>query len=148
MVVGIDTYHDSASKGRSVCGFISSTNASLTRYFSQTAFHHTGQEMANNITTCMTGALRKFVEVNKTLPERIIVYRDGVGDGQLGVVVEHEIPQFLSAFKSANADFNPKFAMVVVKKRINTRLFSHSRGQYINPLPGTVVDTEVTKPEW
>ena len=31
MVIGIDTYHDSASKGRSAGGFIASMNATLTR---------------------------------------------------------------------------------------------------------------------
>ena len=31
MVVGIDSYHDSASRGRSVGGFIASTNNTLTR---------------------------------------------------------------------------------------------------------------------
>ena len=42
----------------------------------------------------------------------------------------------------------PGFAIVVVKKRINTRLFGIGREQLINPLPGIVADTEVTKPEW
>ena len=28
-------------------------------------------------------ALRKYNEVNQALPDRIIVYRDGVGDGQV-----------------------------------------------------------------
>ena len=43
----------------------------------------------------------------------------------------------------------PKFAVVVVKKRINTRLFApDQRGQPSNPLPGTVVDDQVTKPDW
>ena len=32
MVVGIDTYHDTSSRGRSVGGFIASTNATLTRW--------------------------------------------------------------------------------------------------------------------
>ena len=31
MVVGIDTYHDTSSRGRSVGGFIASTNPTLTR---------------------------------------------------------------------------------------------------------------------
>ena len=31
MVVGIDTYHDTSSRGRSVGGFIASVNASLTK---------------------------------------------------------------------------------------------------------------------
>lgn len=48
---------------------------------------------------------------------------------------------------------SPRFAIVVVKKRINTRLFGmvrdqSGREQLTNPLPGTVADTEVTKPEW
>ena len=41
----------------------------------------------------------------------------------------------------------PKLSVVVVKKRINTRIFHDSRGLN-NPPPGTVIDTEVTKPEW
>ena len=32
MVIGVDTYHDSASKGKSVGGFIASTNSTFTRY--------------------------------------------------------------------------------------------------------------------
>ena len=44
--------------------------------------------------------------------------------------------------------YRPRFAIVVVKKRINTRLFGIGREQLVNPLPGTVADTEVTKPEW
>ena len=38
--------------------------------------------------------------------------------------------------------------MIVVKKRISTRLFAEQHGQYANPMPGTVVDTVVTRPEW
>ena len=41
----------------------------------------------------------------------------------------------------------PKFTFIVVKKRINTRIFLHGR-QIDNPPPGTVVDTHITKPEW
>lgn len=48
-----------------------------------------------------TGALAKFHETNGCLPERIIVYRDGVGDGQLAAVHEHEVSQMLEAFKAA-----------------------------------------------
>lgn len=45
--------------------------------------------------------------------------------------------------------FRPKVAVVVVKKRINTRFFAKGGGPGLtNPPPGTVVDSEVTKPEW
>lgn len=55
MVVGIDTYHDSAKKGRSVGGVICSTNNLLTRYYSRTTFQHTGEELVNGIVTSMRG---------------------------------------------------------------------------------------------
>lgn len=38
--------------------------------------------------------------------------------------------------------------VVVVKKRINSRFFAKVGPQLSNPPPGTVIDTEVTKPEW
>jgi len=57
----------------------------------------------------------------------IVLFRDGVGDGQLSFTVEHEVPQFLSAFDAVvlpdGAIYAPKFTMVIVQKRINTRFF-------------------------
>lgn len=35
---------------------------------------------------------------NGTLPERIIVYRDGVGDGMMHTVAQYEVPQMTSCF--------------------------------------------------
>jgi aubergine-like protein len=38
------------------------------------------------------GALSKFMEHNQgSLPKRIVIYRDGVGDGQLAYVHQHEV---------------------------------------------------------
>ena len=42
----------------------------------------------------------------------------------------------------------PKVAVVVVKKRINSRFFANDRGGLGNPMSGTIVDTEATRPEW
>ena len=47
-------------------------------------------------------AVKKFHEKNGgRFPETVIVYRDGVGDGQLDMVLEQEIPQFKAAFTEA-----------------------------------------------
>lgn len=43
---------------------------------------------------------------------------------------------------------SPKLSVVVVKKRIATRFFANIGGKTTNPVPGTVIDTEVTRPEW
>jgi aubergine-like protein len=148
MVVGMDTYHDSAKKGRSVGAFIATMNKHLTRYYSRCTFQHNMQELTDGLKVCMAASLQQYHQLNGALPERIAMYRDGVGDGQLAAVVEHEIPQLLESFKRVGADYLPKVTVTVVKKRINTRFFAKVRPNIQNPPPGTVVDTEVTKPEW
>lgn len=45
-----------------------------------------------------SACLKRYYEINKAYPAKIIVYRDGVGDGQLPAVVEHEVPQFDDCF--------------------------------------------------
>lgn len=36
--------------------------------------------------------MKKYNEIMKSKPGTVIVYRDGVGEGQLDYVKEHEIP--------------------------------------------------------
>ena len=57
MVVGIDTYHDSAKKGRSVAGYVASMNKSLTRYYSRVAFQHNHQELLDGLVVCTKGII-------------------------------------------------------------------------------------------
>lgn len=150
MVIGIDTYHDSLQKGRSVGGFVASTNATLTKYYSRVTFQHTGMELIDGLKTAMTAALKKYGELNGVLPDRIIVYRDGVGDGQLKTVVGHEVPQLKASFQELASGYAPKFAVVIVKKRISARIFDKTNGDVnlSNPPPGTVVDSVITKKQW
>lgn len=63
-------------------------------------------------------------QANRTFPSRIVMYRDGVGDGQLGVVRDFEVPQFYKLFTSIRSDYKPKLTYNVVQKRINTRIFA------------------------
>ena len=44
--------------------------------------------------------------------------------------------------------YRPKLTVVVVKKRICSRFFARMDGKLANPPPGTVIDTDVTRPEW
>lgn len=55
MVVGIDSYHDSSKKGRSVGGVIASMNTALTRYYSRCTFQHNMQELLDGLKVCMKG---------------------------------------------------------------------------------------------
>jgi aubergine-like protein len=93
MVIGIDVFHDNARGRRSVLGFVSSTNKTFTRWFSRVTIQDMNQEIGDGLKICFQNALSKYHELNNTLPDRIIIYRDGVGDGQMNMVYDFEVPQ-------------------------------------------------------
>jgi len=149
MVVGFDSHHDSSSKGQSVGGFVASMNRTLTRYYSRPTRQHSHMELADGLKTCMMAALKEWKDKNDNqFPEKIIFYRDGVGDGQLEAVSKHELGQIMAAFRAVSPDYDPKWACVVVKKQINQRFITQQGSQFANPPPGTIIDSDVTKPEW
>jgi len=39
-----------------------------------------------------------LLQVNGALPEKIVVFRDGVGDGDMRMISDFEIPQFFEGF--------------------------------------------------
>ncbi|KAM9858804.1 piwi-like protein 1 [Aulostomus maculatus] len=148
MIVGIDCYHDTAAGKRSIGALVASLNQAMSRWFSMCVLQHKGQEIMDGLKKALTGALKDYLKINNCLPSRIIVYRDGVGDGQLHSVVNFEVSQIMDAIKAMGSDYMPKLSVVVVKKRISSRFFAHLNGKVSNPPPGTVVDTDVTRPEW
>ena len=51
-------------------------------------------------------------------------FRDGVGDGQINYVLEHEIKAIEKCFQAAGINQSElKFTYIIVSKRINTRFF-------------------------
>ena len=86
--------------------------------------------------------------MNNTYPGKIIIYRDGVSDGQLPLVKEYEIPQIYKAFELISPEYKPLVAVVIVKKRGNARFFAKQNTEITNPPCGSVIDTVVTRSEW
>ncbi|XP_031705377.1 piwi-like protein 1 [Anarrhichthys ocellatus] len=148
MIVGIDCYHDTIAGKRSIGALVASLNQGMSRWYSKCVLQHKGQEIMDGLKLALCGALKDYLKFNNCLPSRIIVYRDGVGDGQLHSVVNYEVSQIIESIKSMGQDYEPKLSVVVVKKRINSRFFAQIHGKVLNPPPGTIVDSEVTRPEW
>jgi len=69
-------------------------------------------------------------------PTTVIVYRDGVGDGQLDIVKDTEVVQVKKALPHAKVIF------CVVMKRISERFFIQTADKSIcgNPIQGTIVN--------
>ena len=170
MVVGIDIYHDATRKGGSIAGVVCSMNDACTKYFSLSVEQKQGQEIMDALRIAFIEGLIKYWEANQRWPNQIVVFRDGVGDGQLEATEKHEAEQFQRVFFNGSGhnggasevskmqsklsemipdNYKPGFAFVVVQKRINTRILSvvrkGNRSDYANPPPGTVVDHTVTR---
>lgn len=149
MIIGFDVCHDTREKSKSFGAMVASmyaANAKHPKYFSTVNQHCNGEELSNFIAQNVIKSLHAYrSDYNNTLPQRIIMYRDGVGEGQLKYVYDHEIravkEKLHLAFKDLSAP--PRFTFCVVSKRINTRLF-HGKE---NPKPGTIVDDVITLPE-
>ncbi|XP_062594439.1 piwi-like protein 1 [Saccostrea cucullata] len=144
MVVGIDVYHDKAQNKRSIAGFVASTNKMCSRWYSKTVLQMPGQELIDGLKLCMTSSIRKYHEVNHVFPEKIVVFRDGVGDGDLKYI-DHEIQQLQQCFGNFGGEYAPKLSVVIVQKRINARIFLKGDRGFDNPPPGTIVDHTITR---
>lgn len=135
MIVGIDVCHDTQSNRgvgkRSVVGFCASTNDKYTKYFSTVKFQGVGQEIVEQLAECFEEALENYRQLNGGYPEQVIVYRDGVGDGQFKWVLDSEMPQIKRVMNQKQPSM--KLTVIIVQKRIHLRMFDytpdHKKGQ-------------------
>ncbi|KAL1117937.1 hypothetical protein AAG570_004251, partial [Ranatra chinensis] len=144
MVVGYDVCHDTSNKGRSFGAMVASLNKGLSRYYSAVSPHTNGEELSNDLSVNISKAVMKYKECNEGLaPSCIIIYRDGVGEGQIPFVYNHEVNVVKDKLASLYGGQCPRFAFVIVTKRLNTRLFLAGK----NPPPGTIADKCITSPD-
>ncbi|KAF7287303.1 hypothetical protein GWI33_001668 [Rhynchophorus ferrugineus] len=136
MVCGIDVYH--GTQNQSVCGFVCNVNEHFTRWFSSAIFQ--SKELGDFYQIAFTRALEEYKSHCAAYPSKIIIIRDGVGDGQLDYCKQYELRQFENVLKSF--DIEATICFIVVQKRINTRLFAENAK---NPPPGTIVDHTITR---
>nr|XP_023021942.1 piwi-like protein Ago3 [Leptinotarsa decemlineata] len=138
-ICGIDVYH--GSPGNSVCGFVGSLNESISRWYSTAIFQE--RELSDFYKIAFTKYLEKYRNANGFFPSKIVIIRDGVGDGQLAHCKRYEIEQLESVLKQFQLE--TKLCFIIVQKRINTRIFNFGRDGCENPPPGTVLDHTVTR---
>lgn len=147
MVCGVDVYHDSLrSSKNSVLALVSALNSQQTRFYSQARKHRVGQELGDTLSTCLMESIKQWHKFNNSLPVNIVLFRDGVGDGQLSTVQQFEVSQYRSVFSTFGEDYKPNLYVIVVQKRINTRIFANRNDGRVkgNAPPGAVVDHTVT----
>lgn len=156
MLVGIDVTHPSpgsTSSAPSVAGIVASIDASLAQWPAEIRIQPARQEMVADLDNLLCSRIKLWAKHNKNMyPENIVVYRDGVSDGQYDTVIDSELPLLKKACEAVYPASDtkkglPRMAIVVVGKRHNTRFYPTNEhdADRANPKPGTVVDRGVTE---
>lgn len=158
MVVGIDVTHPSpgsSPNAPSIAGMV----ANIDKLFGQWPAtiriqSRARKEEADNLTEMLKHhlALWKTKGKHQSLPENILVFRDGVSEGQYDKVIDEELPQLQKACKELYPPTDqkkslPRFTIIIVGKRHHTRFYPTSdqtADRFSNTKPGTVVDRGVT----
>ncbi|GBE85375.1 Piwi-domain-containing protein [Sparassis crispa] len=107
------------------------------------------KEMVEKLDDLMVERLLLYQKKNKSLPERIFVYRNGVSEGEYNLVLQHELPKLLVAFKkvSPEALYRPKLTITVCGKTRRARIIPmdyNVMDHKGNTQPGTVIDKGIT----
>lgn len=146
MTIGFDVCKDSRNRNVSYGALVANMFIDgKVHYFSCVSTHSTGEELSNHFGQNIVKALRNFRDIAGILPAKILIYRDGVGDGQIRYIQETEIQTLREQLDQMYKGDKYELVFIVVSKRINTRLFTAARPS--NPKSGTVVDSTITLPE-
>lgn len=121
---------------------VASLDKELTKYYSTTNSHTDGDELSQTFAVNIHKAVMAYRMQNNNLPSHILIYRDGVGEGQVPHVMQQEVVDIRNKLTQLYGNQDYRLAFVIVTKRLNTRFF-FNKG---NPPPGTVVDDVVTSP--
>jgi hypothetical protein len=153
IVFGIDVTHPSPGsneKSPSIAGVVASSDPLFTQYPASIRTQEGKKEMVIDLEEMIIERLRLWQARNKGLPDKVIVYRDGVSEGQYAIVLNTEYAAFVAAFGKlyGASSKHPKVTIVVVGKRHHTRFYptttQDADGRTGNCQPGTVVDRGVT----
>lgn len=157
MIVGYDVTHPTnmpLKKGDeppSLVGFVSSIDQDLAQWPALAWEQASKQEMLSDklIGAFMTRLDTWSKHNGGRYPDNIIIYRDGVSEGQFSQVLDKELPCIRDACRNKySPKSQPKLTIVVAVKRHQTRFFPTSASDMSssgNTINGTVVDRGVTQ---
>lgn len=114
-------------------------------FFTTVATYNSSEKLSNEFSLCVRKALLAYREKYSALPKKLIIYRGGVGDGDIKYVRDMEVANLNDKLTGmyAKAEQTLEMAFMIVTKKINARIFEGDR----NPNCGTVVDSTITLDE-
>jgi aubergine-like protein len=140
MLVGADVYHKKGSA--SVASVVGTINDDFTKTCSFSNFQEkAGKEVISTIWDHVLNCIKRYMLSNDNrLPETLIFYRDGVGSGQLDIILREEVSKIERGLKEKFGKNKPGLVFIVATKRLSDRFFEDGRlGKLSNPRNGLIV---------
>ena len=166
MLVGIDVTHPSPGNVEgtpSIAAVVASIDKTCTQWPTSLRTQEGRKETVVYLQEMMIERLQLWRQKNPSLPENIIVYRDGVSEGQYQMILTTELDSINAAIAKLYPPKGkkPKITIIVVGKRHHTRFYptrmedvaappkaqmggKPPRAANGNPKNGTIVDRGVT----
>ncbi|CAA0823836.1 Protein argonaute 2 [Striga hermonthica] len=151
MFIGADVNHPAASNSLcpSIAAVVGTVNwPAANRYAARMGPQAHRCEKIENFGAMCLDLVKAYARANNNVrPKRIVLFRDGVSEGQFEMVLGQEFLDLKLAI--CDESYNPRITVVVAQKRHQTRLFVQNErdgGRTGNVPPGTVVDTDIVSP--
>ena len=158
MYVGYDVTHPTnlapgaGDNAPSIVGLVASIDSDLGQWPAVAWQNPPRQEMVNDkkkFVEKFKGRLTLWRNKNQTrLPENIVIFRDGVSEGQFKTVLDEEVPLIREACQALYTQKQPRISLIVSVKRHQTRFYptdpAHIHHRSKSPKEGTIVDRGVT----
>uniref|UniRef100_A0A8D8UB55 Protein argonaute-1 n=1 Tax=Cacopsylla melanoneura TaxID=428564 RepID=A0A8D8UB55_9HEMI len=151
--MGADVTHPPAgdNKKPSIAAVVGSMDAHPSRYAATVRVQQHRQEIIQELSSMVRELLIMFYKsTGGYKPHRLIMYRDGVSEGQFIHVLQHELTAVREACIKLEGDYKPGITFIIVQKRHHTRLFCADKkeqsGKSGNIPAGTTVDIGITHP--
>lgn len=150
---GLAVYHKLINKGDSCEAFVGTIDNEFTKYTHSTKLIPRNSQRVESLESMMLKWIRSYFKRNNTLPDTMIVYRDGVGEGQIAGIATVELPALQKAVRRAvekiRVATEPEVILVFANKKVPQRIFENqepydngrgkNRSKIANPPPGSVI---------
>jgi len=152
MIIGADVNHPAPADRitPSISAVVGSYDNEFSNYYTTIKMQpKSREEMIKKLDQMIIELLNNYQKCQKSLPQKIIFYRDGVSDGQFEQVIDNEYSLLQKAFKHFGPKYTPKITFIIVQKRHHTRfipisVYKESNPRFQNISPGTVVEKSIT----
>jgi eukaryotic translation initiation factor 2C len=163
MLIGYDVTHPGTTSvvgAQSIAAVVGSVDENFAQYPASfranprpTADSGQSSERVLHLAEMIEERLQIFLERRRVLPDRLVVYRDGLSEAQFAMCQTLELPQIQQAIsKVYNNKPHPPVILICAVKRHSARLFPELEGQNDtqvvdskgNPVPGSTVFDGIT----